>query len=202
MQMTPEPIEKDFYDEFMAAMGAVNSSGSMISVRSRARTIARQFGLRLLIIDEIHSVLAGTFRQQRIFLNWIRHLANDLQLPLICVGTHEAQQALMTDDQLRERFATFELPCWRDDAIFAQLLATFLSILPLRFPSNLSDPKIRQRLLTLSDGVTVRICRLLEEAAIRAIESGAEQITIESFSEGLADATLASISDRKSRRKF
>ena len=46
----------------------------------------------MLIIDEIHSMLAGTFREQRIFLNSIRFLANDLRIPLVCVGTHEASK--------------------------------------------------------------------------------------------------------------
>jgi Bacterial TniB protein len=64
----------------------------------------------MLIIDEIHSMLAGTFREQRIFLNSIRFLANDLRLPLACVGTHEAKQALMTDQQLADRFEACELP--------------------------------------------------------------------------------------------
>lgn len=51
----------------------------------------------MLVIDEIHSILAGTFREQRIVLNAIRFLANDLRIPLVCVGTREAKQALMTD---------------------------------------------------------------------------------------------------------
>jgi hypothetical protein len=41
----------------------------------------------MLVIDEIHSILAGTFREQRIVLNAIRFLANDLRIPLVCVGT-------------------------------------------------------------------------------------------------------------------
>jgi hypothetical protein len=36
MQMPPEPLEKDFYDELLIAMGAVVSvSSSMVSVRLR-----------------------------------------------------------------------------------------------------------------------------------------------------------------------
>ena len=50
----------------------------------------------MLVIDEIHSILAGTFHEQRIVLNAIRFLANDLRIPLVCVGTHEAKQARMT----------------------------------------------------------------------------------------------------------
>jgi TniB protein len=50
----------------------------------------------MLVIDEIHSILAGTSREQGIFLKAIRFLANDLCIPLVCVRTHEAKQALMT----------------------------------------------------------------------------------------------------------
>jgi replication-associated recombination protein RarA len=202
MQMPPEPLEKDFYDEFLAAIGTIVSTGSsIVSVRSRSRTFARQFGLRLLIIDEIHAMLAGTFRQQRIFLNSIRFLANDLHLPLVCVGTHEAQQALLTDQQLADRFATFELAPWRDDAAFAQLLKTFASMFPLRLPSDLCQPKIRQRVLAMTEGVTVRICRLMEAGAMAAIRNGTERITLATFDEEMAAGSLVSISDRHRRRR-
>jgi TniB protein len=201
MQMPPEPLEKDFYDELLIAMGAVVlASSSTVSVRSRARTFARQFGLRLLIIDEIHAMLAGTFRQQRIFLNSIRFLANDLHLPLLCVGTHEAHQALLTDQQLADRFAAFALPQWTDDAAFAQLLKTFAAILPVRSPSDLCQPKVRQRILSLTEGVTVRICRVLEAAAIAAITGGAERIDHTSLSDELGARSLVSISDRRRRK--
>ena len=69
------------------------------TLRQRTRITARQLEVRMLVIDEIHSILAGTFREQRIVLNAIRFLANDLRIPLVCVGTHEAKQALMTDQQ-------------------------------------------------------------------------------------------------------
>jgi hypothetical protein len=188
----------------------------MVNARSRARTFARQFGLRLLIIDEIHATLAGTFRQQRIFLNSIRFLANDLHLPLLCVGTHEAHQALLTDQQLADRFAAFELSQWRDDAAFAQLLKTFAAILPLRSPSDRCQPQIRQRILSLSEGVTVRICRIPEAAAIATITDGTERIgsgvarafqpvvacgpqgfVLFTFSGELEARSLVSISDRR-----
>ena len=106
----------------------------------------------MLVIDEIHSLLAGTFREQRIILNAIRFLANDLRIPLVCLGTDEANQALMTDPQLADRFAAAELPAWEDDAAFEQLLLSFESILPLRQPSEFRDPKVHQRILSLTRG--------------------------------------------------
>lgn len=54
-------------------------------------------GARMLIIDEVHALLASTYRQQRILLNAMRFLANELRIPLVCAGTAEAKTALTTD---------------------------------------------------------------------------------------------------------
>jgi len=46
----------------------------------------------------------------------------------------------------------------------------------------------------------VRVCRLLEEAAVQAIASGGERIELETLSEEVVTASLVSISDRRTRR--
>ena len=66
-------------EEVLVAMEAVLPVKLSVSnLRQRVRVLARQLGVRMLIIDEIHSMLSGTFREQRIFLNALRFLANDL----------------------------------------------------------------------------------------------------------------------------
>ena len=144
--------------------------------------------------------MAGTYREQRIILNSIRFLANDLRLPLVCSGTHEAKQALMTDQQLADRFEAAELPPWENNSSFQQLLLSFEFILPLRLPSEFRDPKVHQRILTLSEGVLVRICRLLETAATEAIHSGQEHINLALLKDDLVTGSLVSIVDRRNRR--
>jgi hypothetical protein len=111
VQMSPYPHERDFYQEVLTALGTVVPDGmSVVTLRHRVRVLARQLQLRMLVIDEIHGMLQGTFREQRIFLSALRFLANDLRIPLVCLGTNEAKQALMTDQQLADRFEAFTLP--------------------------------------------------------------------------------------------
>lgn len=182
MQMPAEPIERDIYSELLTALGAPGAAdGATHRQKEVCRRLLRSMGARMLIIDEIHAMLAGSFRQQRIFLSAIRFLANDLRIPLVCAGTDLARQALLTDPQLAERFEAFHLRHWKNDARLAQLLASLATILPLRRPSNLAAPAIRTRVLDLTDGVTVRIFRLIETVAVEAIRSGAECITVDSF---------------------
>ena len=195
------PVSVTFTEEILSGMGGVFSHGTSVTIlRHRIRTLARQLEVRMLIIDEIHSLLAGTFREQRVILNAIRFLANDLRIPLVCLGTEEANQALMTDQQLADRFAAAELPAWENDASFEQLLLSFESILPLRLPSELRDPKIHQRILSLTEGVLGRICKLIETAAIEAIRSGEERIALALLNDELVTESLVSIKDRRNRR--
>jgi hypothetical protein len=106
----------------------------------------------------------------------------------------------MTDQQLADRFEAMELPPWEDDATFQQLLCSFGAILPLRKSSKLVDTKARKRVLSLSEGVLVRICRLLESSAIAAIQTGAECIELGSLDDELGAQGLVSITDRRRRR--
>lgn len=182
MQMPAEPVERDVYGELLAALGVPGpNDGATHRQKEICRGLLRSMGARMLIIDEIHAMLAGSFRQQRIFLNVIRFLANDLKVPLVCAGTDLARQALLTDPQLAERFEAFHLPRWTNDRFLAQLLASLGTMLPLRRASALETTAVRKRVLELTDGVTVRIFRLIETVAVAAIRTGAECVGKESF---------------------
>ncbi|AMD56963.1 transposase [Agrobacterium tumefaciens] len=182
MQMPAEPVERDVYGELLNALSAPGPSGdATYRLKTTCRTLMRRIGVRMLIIDEIHAMLTGTYRQQRVFLNVIRFLANDLKVPLICAGNDLARQALLTDPQLAERFEAFHLKRWSNTPQLAQLLASLGSILPLREPSQLGTAALRRKVLDITDGVTVRIFRLIETVAVEAVRNGKEAITLESF---------------------
>jgi type II secretory pathway predicted ATPase ExeA len=182
MQMPPEPLESDFYSELLSALQAPAPIDARTHrLKETCRALLKSLGVRMLVIDEVHALLAGTFRQQRIFLNALRFLANDLRAPLVCAGTDLACQALLTDPQLAERFEAFHLDRWKNDRRLAELLISLAGVLPLRRPSALHTAEVRRRVLELTDGVTVRIFRLVESAAIEAIRSGEERITAQSF---------------------
>jgi Cdc6-like AAA superfamily ATPase len=87
IQMPPAPSERDLYEEILNGMNGVFAQAtSVTTLRHRIRALARQLEVRMLVIDEIHSLLAGSFREQRIILNAIRFLANDLRIPLVCLA--------------------------------------------------------------------------------------------------------------------
>lgn len=135
--------------------------------------------VKMLMIDEIHSILAGNTEKQRIFLSVLRNLGNELKIPIVAFGTKDALRAVSTDPQLENRFRYYMLPRWEYGTDYRRLLASFECMLPLAEPSNLSAREIALKLLTMSDGLLGELSDLLSEASIEAIISGQEKVTIE-----------------------
>lgn len=199
-QVPSEPLERDLYRELLSSMGApAMVGGTLAREKDVCRALLRTVGAKMIILDEVNGMLAGTYRQQRIFLNAIRFLANDLRIPLVCAGTDLARQALLTDAQLAERFEAFHLKPWKNDAAFAGLLKSLGHILPLREPSDLTGPATRARVHALTSGVTARIFRLIETAAEAAVHSGRERLDARSFGD---DLVLPLVSMTQSNRRF
>jgi replication-associated recombination protein RarA len=183
-QMPPEPDEKSFYQEMLKVLnGAYDTASSAQTLRLVARRLISDLGVRMLMIDEVHAMLSGSARQQRIFLNTIRFLTNDLRIPILCAGTEEARVALVRDQQLADRFEALELKGWKNDAALRTLLAGLSAILPLRNPSNLTDPAVGKRILNMTAGNTGRIFRLIETVAVEAIRNGRERLNKDSFND-------------------
>ena len=71
----------------------------------------------MLIIDEFYSLLVGTPRLQRQVMNAIKMLCNELQIPIVGVGTKDAIRVLHTHPQHASRFDVAELPTWKLDQV-------------------------------------------------------------------------------------
>ncbi len=112
----------------------------------------RAVDVHVLVLDEIHNILAGTFREQRIVLNTLRYLSNELKVSLVCVGVKDAREAISGDVQLARRFEEFPLPRWSADEEFEQLLLAIVRNLPLRQPTVLSARAVR-KILQVTDGI-------------------------------------------------
>jgi hypothetical protein len=178
IQAPPEPDEKRFYNAILEKLFAPTRTSEKIDSRySRVKYLLKELEVRALIIDEIHHVLAGSPAKQRLFLNVIKHLSNELQIPLICAGTRLAFNAIQSDSQLANRFEPRVLPRWNGDKEYKRLLLSFSRVLPLKKESFLIEESIANKILAISDGLIGEIAKILELSAILAIESGTECIT-------------------------
>lgn len=177
VQMPAAPDERHFFAAILTALGATDQlNDRLVTKQSVAVRLMRAALVRVLIIDELHNVLAGSRDQQRRFLNLLRWLGNELRIPIVAVGTAEALRAVQSDDQLANRFTPFHLPLWTADAEYLRLLNTLEAVLPLRRPSALSEPAMAHRILTAAEGVLGEIVAILMRSAVRAIVTGEEAI--------------------------
>lgn len=183
IQAPPYPDEDALYMSILDTLFAVYKNSEKLSVkRNRVVSLLRKTNTKILIIDEIHSILAGHLEKQRQFLNVLKYLGNELRIPIVAVGTREALRAIQSDPQLANRFEPFPLTIWRPDRTLQQLLASYESILPLREPSHLSSSNMTRSLCALSEGLIGELNTLLEGLAELAIKSRTERITAELIS--------------------
>ena len=175
--MAGKPGERRLYAQILAALGAPHSPRStVVDLEQVTLRLMRAVGVRMLLLDEVHNILAGTFREQRVVLNTLRYLSNELKISLVCFGVNEAREAISGDVQLARRLEEFPLLDVGGGGVRAARLAIIRN-LPLRQPCAVRAGSPQD--LAESAGITARVFRMLNELAVDAIESGAERITDE-----------------------
>ena len=179
MQMPSDPTIQRFYSAITAALGSpITHYPSTARSETIAIKLLKTTQTKMLIIDEIHNLLAGNTSKQREFLNVLRFLGNELQVSIVGVGIKDAYLAIRSDAQLENRFEPLALPLWNNDHEFMRLLASFQKILPLQKPSDLLDSDIRTFILRRSEGTIGEIASLLIQATCVAVRTGEECIDI------------------------
>ncbi len=86
LQMAGKPGERRLYVQLLAALGLPppGSRASVVDLEQSALRLMRAIGVQVLVIDEVHNILAGSQREQRVVLNTLRYLSNELKLSLVC----------------------------------------------------------------------------------------------------------------------
>jgi Bacterial TniB protein len=179
MEMTSRPGERRFYAELLTLLGAPQRPRADIAqMEQAALRIMEAIGVQVLVIDEVHNILAGTYREQRIVLNTLRFLSNRLQISLVCFGVNDAREAIGGDVQLARRFEQLTLSRWAANEQFETLVASILRNTPLRRPTVLTAKSLR-RMLQITEGITANIFQMINSLAVEAVQTGCEQISDE-----------------------
>lgn len=184
IQATPDGKEKSFYIQIIESYKLPYKPTANTSVlRFQAVNLLRFYKVQMLIIDEVHTLLSGTAREQRNMMNAIKFLCNELCIPMILVGTKDAVRVLHTDPQHASRFDVLELEVFANNSDFRKVVGSFLRLLPLRKPSNILTPSALNAIHGISGGNLGNVKRLLIECAETAIENGDECISEELIKE-------------------
>lgn len=174
----PSADEKGLYVSILERFWApYQATAPAAKLRYQAIHQLRRCKVRILIIDEFHSLLTGPATKQREVMNAIKLMCNEVGIPVVGVGTRDAVRVLHTDPQHASRFDVFSLPLWELNPDFQKLLAGFERVLPLKKPSGLAAPEMATTIHAISGGNLGDVQRLVTASAREAIASGEEQIT-------------------------
>lgn len=178
VQMPPKPDERRFYNVILETLNAPQKDNDRLEKKhGQVLSILRKVETKILIIDELHHILAGKYVNQRAFLNLIKYLSNELRIVIIGAGIKDAYHAINADHQMANRFEPALLPKWKFEDEYLRLLKSFEALLPLRKPSNLDDQDLAMKILSMSEGVIGEMATILRKSAIVAIQSKTECIT-------------------------
>src|SRR5208283_4094898 len=121
--LTSRPTERRIYGQLLMALGAsVNERATLMDLEIRTVLLLKSSNVRVLIIDEVHNLFAGTPREQRVILQLMRYLSNELKASLVCLGVMDARDAIAGDTQLSRRLDQIMLPRWKADEEFQELV--------------------------------------------------------------------------------
>lgn len=173
------PNEKAFYVNILNALNAPHQKyATGTQLHNQVLRILQNIGTHILIIDEIHHILAGSYLSQRAFLNLIKYISNELQICIIGAGIRDAYSAINADKQLANRFEPNVLPNWKLDSDYFRLLKSYESMFGLKNPSNITNEETAIKILSMSGGTIGEISTILKKAAIMAIRTGYERIDL------------------------
>jgi hypothetical protein len=69
------------------AMGAsIHERLTLMELEIRTVLMLKSNNVRVLVFDEVHNLLAGTPREQRVILQLLRYLSNEIKASLVCLG--------------------------------------------------------------------------------------------------------------------
>ena len=177
VQAPADPDVRDFFSLCLLRLCAPHRASDRAErLRAQLSVILKNLHTKMLVIDEVHHLIAGSAIKQRVFLNTIKFLSNDLQIPIVAIGNRDALNAFQIDPQIGNRFEPVAVPRWHECEEYTKLLASFEVSTPLRLPSDLADNRLARRLVTMSEGLIGELAELLRRAAELAIRTGRERI--------------------------
>jgi Cdc6-like AAA superfamily ATPase len=106
ISLSSKPSERRIYAQLLSSSGAsLRHAMTLVEMEVRALSILKQLKVRVIVIDEVHNLLAGSPREQRVILQLFRHLSNELKASLVFLGIADAREAIAGDTQLSRRLA-------------------------------------------------------------------------------------------------
>lgn len=180
---------KSLVTKLLSAIGdPAAERGSQISQTNRLKRYLEACGTELIILDEFqHFQDRDSSRILRTVSDWLKVLMDETGVPVLLVGMPYSHTILDADgnEQLQRRFATrinldpFGYETSEERKTFRKFLRAIDDRLPLAESSNLADSDMAFCFYKATGGIVAHVMKLVRRAAVIALESGQEKLTLE-----------------------
>ncbi|WP_312118333.1 TniB family NTP-binding protein [Brevibacillus reuszeri] len=166
----PHPFTiQEFYHKIVKALGAPRLPGRPLigEVKTQAFHLLESQRVEMLILDEIDFILSSKNVSNEEAMDTIKHVGNDANITLVCVGTHRANELRKLDQQYQKRFSPIRLETFKEcDDKFLQFLSLIEEQLAPPNPIGLSDSttSLPEALFQYSFGRPGYLVQSLQEA--------------------------------------
>jgi hypothetical protein len=175
-----EPDERHLYLQLLKALFQKYPPMATLNARrDHVMNVLQQVRPRMILLDEINTLVNGPVVKQRACLNALKYISNLIRVPIVATGTHEARHVFRTEPQIANRFEPRALPLWELNDTFRSLLLSFERTLPLPMASGLHKKAMAHEIFHRTDGTIGEVAKLIETAAIHAVRNKADCISNE-----------------------
>jgi len=166
-------------------------SGQLSAMTTRLTTLLDACETRFVILDEFHHLLGKGVKTGERVCNWIKTLVNDTRVLFCLVGNPACEDLLKSNGQLARRFAyrfrLTALGCGNEekggqlDSFMLAYCEEWAAKIAMRIDLDYRDYTEVWRIGLATRGVPAYIKLIVREAALRAMASGRQVITMADF---------------------
>jgi hypothetical protein len=166
-------------------------SGQLTALTDRLITLLNQCETRFVILDEFHHLLGKGVKTGERVCNWIKTLVNETRVLFCLVGNPACENLLKSNDQLARRFAyRFRLTALgcgdkekggQLDSFMLGYREAWAAKVGVRIELDYRDYVEVWRIGLATRGVPAYIKLIVREAALQAMASGRQVITMADF---------------------
>lgn len=177
IQAPPGPNLRMLYNDLLRAVNApTQPSWGWARLQQIIINLFPQLKVRMILIDEIHNLNQGTRDQQSLFLNGLKYLTNELQIPIVVIGTKKAEAAFQTDQQLGNRFKPHRLPLWDPDQDYLKFIIKLIKSKGFEYSENWLEERAINKVHVMTGGLTGETVSLINKVIRASSEAGHQQI--------------------------
>jgi len=169
VQAPPDGKAGALYSDILEAVSApCTPTWQILRKQHQAMLMLTKLKTRILIVDELHHMLAGNIHDRSVFMNVLKHLSSELQICIVGIGTKEVLRAMHVDEQFASRFEPYRIERWEPDEEYLRFLVQICRHAKFTGTTKLKGKAFVRRIHTLSKGLTGEtwklMCKLIEFA--------------------------------------